>query len=198
MNSIAVIIDPWKTTLSWLPLLSPYNRCYENIISFVDNQHDIDTVLLSSYDCKTEELKSNNTWYNNSRNFFGEEFSKNKEVFYSKNNPNKINVTDKKILNWIPNRKHYAVHYMFELDALVDWNELDRIYVMGQTWEDCVKHRPLGYEELKKFFKQKKLDIEIAVKPNTVLAKHNFHFNPKHNLDWTCEHQDIFIYDYKR
>lgn len=177
MKNVAIIIDAWETKYSWFPL-SAYHKCYRNIRRFVEDRDDISHVLLSSYDCDPTELNGDSHWYNNSKKLFGDGFlDLKKEFYYEKSKEtevqrvHKLQHTDRRMLDWKCDKQQLALHYQFELDALLDWKQVKRIYLMGQSWEDCVRLRPLGYVSLQKFFRENDLDIEICISVHTLLDR---------------------------
>ncbi len=56
--SMAILIDCWKND-SFIP--SVYGR----IIKFIDNNKNIKTVVLASYNCSKERETSDSSWYLN-------------------------------------------------------------------------------------------------------------------------------------
>jgi hypothetical protein len=61
--SIAILIDCWKND-SFIP--SVYGR----ITQYIDDNSNIKTVVLASYNCRKEREISNSIWYLNYNNFF--------------------------------------------------------------------------------------------------------------------------------
>jgi len=103
-------------------------------------------------------------------------------VLKHKQQNNKANKhTHNSILSWKSIKQQYAMCYPFEVNRVIDFAKIDNIFIFGQTWEDCCKNRPLGYDTLG----HQKFNYSVLTKRDCVLGKHNFYFNPKQNPDWT-------------
>ena len=150
--SIAILIDCWKND-SFIP--SVYGR----ITQCIENNTNIKTVVLASYNCRKEREISNSIWYLNYNNFFIKSQQHSRKIkdleivhqFYEKYNtahPNEN--TEPNILNYKNTEKfQIAMRWRWELDLyLEEHREIKNIYVFGMAWDMCVKDRPLGYDSL--------------------------------------------------
>ena len=150
--SIAILIDCWKND-SFIP--SVYGR----ITQYIDNNTNIKTVVLASYNCRKEREISNSIWYLNYNDFFIKSKQHSRKIkdleivhqFYEKYNiayPNEN--TEPNILNYKNTEKfQIAMRWRWELDLyLEEHQEIKNIYVFGMAWDMCVKDRPLGYDSL--------------------------------------------------
>jgi len=150
--SMAILIDCWKND-SFIP--SVYGR----ITQCIDNNTNIKTVVLASYNCRKEREISNSLWYLNYNNFFIKSQQHSRKIkdleivhqFYEKYNtahPNEN--TEPNILNYKNTEKfQIAMRWRWELDLYLEAHqEIKNIYVFGMAWDMCVKDRPLGYDSL--------------------------------------------------
>jgi len=150
--SMAILIDCWKND-SFIP--SVYGR----IIKFIDNNKNIKTVVLASYNCSKERETSDSSWYLNYNNFFVKSQQNSRKIkdleivhrFYEKYNTKHPNEnTEPDILNYKNTEKfQIAMRWRWELDLYLEaYQEIKNIYVFGMAWDMCVKDRPLGYDSL--------------------------------------------------
>ena len=150
--SMVILIDCWKND-SFIP--SVYGR----ITQCIDNNTNIKTVVLASYNCRKEREISNSLWYLNYNNFFIKSQQHSRKIkdleivhqFYEKYNtahPNEN--TEPNILNYKNTEKfQIAMRWRWELDLYLEaYQEIKNIYVFGMAWDMCVKDRPLGYDSL--------------------------------------------------
>ena len=150
--SMVILIDCWKND-SFIP--SVYGR----ITQCIDNNTNIKTVVLASYNCRKEREISNSLWYLNYNNFFIKSQQHSRKIkdleivhqFYEKYNtahPNEN--TEPNILNYKNTEKfQIAMRWRWELDLYLEAHqEIKNIYVFGMAWDMCVKDRPLGYDSL--------------------------------------------------
>jgi hypothetical protein len=82
----------------------------------------------------------------------------------------------------LPGNKIHATT-IEEIAQLVNDNNIENIYLAGSAWEQCVRHRELGYLNLRKQFK----NINILVKDDCVIYSEHYNakiFDPQDNLDW--------------
>jgi hypothetical protein len=158
-NDVAILIDCWTNIDSWIEDGS--EKLFDRILDFVENTESIGTIILASYDCDPREYRSNDIWYENTRNLLGSEIynQKCKEQFEFRK---EYNTTYSKILNYHTSKQQYAMHYPWELDKL---NILGKIYLCGITFSDCLKNRPLGWKSLKNY--------EVYVNKNCVAEVEN-------------------------
>jgi len=150
--SMAILIDCWKND-SFIP--SVYGR----IIKFIDNNKNIKTVVLASYNCSKEREISDSSWYLNYNNFFLKSQQNSRKIkdleivhrFYEKyNTKHPTENTEPNILNYKNTEKYQiAMRWRWELDLYLEAHqEIKNIYVFGMAWDMCVKDRPLGYDSL--------------------------------------------------
>lgn len=177
-RNAAILIDCWHESPAFVPSLVFYNW----IKLFVQCNKSIDTVILATYDCKYQEYKSDNQWYNNSKELLSVDRynEKTNKLFNYKNHQ----TTDARFLNWNSGKTQIAMHHEWELEKYLEQNKLDNIYMCGRAWESCVADRPLGYKSIRKSFP----DIGIRVNLGCVANKKwNSVFFKNINLDpeWT-------------
>lgn len=152
--SVAILIDCWglNTTLT--------DALHNNIVSFLNSNRQIKTVILASYNCWTERYNQS-IWWKHNVDFF----SKNQKLRgvrdmwhiqheYFAHSPNATpfpeEYTDPIILNYLNEDKYQiAMTETWELKQYLAENpEITNVYVCGASWHDCVKLRPLGYDTL--------------------------------------------------
>ena len=152
--SAAILIDCWdlNTTLT--------DELHCNIVNFLNNDENIKTVILASYNCWAERYNQS-IWWKNNLNFF----SKNQSLRgvrdmwhiqseYYKYSPSATALpekyTDPIILNYLNNDKYQiAMTETWELKQyLLENPEIKNVYICGASWHVCVKLRPLGYDAL--------------------------------------------------
>lgn len=204
MNNLAILIDLWqeeyedvtadkKIILTETPKHSffynrmikiPQYRLSDSIINFIESRLDISTIILASYEI-VEEIESEYVWYENSRKLLGKERFYKKNSFFKKNQKNTEKIkTDSRILNWKTNKKQIAMHYLYELKILLEKNAYDAIYFCGESWETCVRQRPLGYEKVSNLIKKMQINTAIRVRQDCVLTETNNFFIPSQNPNW--------------
>ena len=178
--SLAIIIDPWfagrfthKSTLEQL---------YERIILFLENNQNIQTVVLASYDCKTSE---SSIWHNNYNDFIKNHSTRiirdlsqvHRLHLQLKRNSTIIvpRTTDPLILNYCNHDKfQIAMEWGWELTHYLSQNtHIKNFYVLGSAWSACVKDRPLGYEALGEFKNINVLTNTDCVNDQQVVHTHN-------------------------
>ncbi len=89
-----------------------------------------------------------------------------------------------KIIQNLPGQKIYATT-IEEISLLIKKNNIENIYLAGSAWDLCVKHRELGYLNLRKQFK----NINILIKNDCVIYSEDYNakiFDPQDNLDWVA------------
>lgn len=137
--SAAILIDCWDQPGGTLHTVQS-----ANILSFIENIDSIETVMLATYDALTEHTTSQTLWYTNFRKMFGEQpvdpDSKDDET------------TEPSILNYNnPKKFQIALTEMWQLEKYLESNlHITNLFVFGRAWEQCVKLRPLGYDNLSK------------------------------------------------
>jgi len=125
-------------------------------IQFIDDHPEIDTIILATYLYENNyEYLEDYIWYNNAR-ANNEEFDE--EITKILNGPLKdnteyqnspcIGATPPKLLNKVwEDRYQVAAHWPEELDPYIE-----KVYIFGEIYEDCVVNRPLGVNSLRKNF----------------------------------------------
>lgn len=171
-----IIIDFWNWYyINFFPMTGAYKR-FENIKKLIESKSSIKTVILASYDISLTEYYSDTVWYQNSRKFLGDELFEKKAELCRGNE-----ITNLLIRNWKCDVFQIAMHYEWEFKKYMQSNKIDNIYLCGQSWDNCVKNRPLGYESLEKFID---LSTNICVKDSTVKDNKNRCFIPSENQNW--------------
>ena len=124
LNSIAVLIDCWdmrgEVTDNYL---QAFEEVYTNIIEFLDQTPQIKIVVLASYE--TEDFRHDNAWYNDT---------------------GKLHKTADTILNYVNKEKKQISLTLFDdfANLLAQNPDIENIYLMGTSWDDCIQHRNIG------------------------------------------------------
>jgi hypothetical protein len=180
--SLAILIDCWD--LSALPLerSTAANALCNNILEFINKTDVIETVVLSSYDCKSEVIASNCVWYQNRNSMYGH--------LCQENSTTKERATSPCILNYInPSKFQVAMHQLWELKLYLSRNRhIKNIYVLGIAWDICIRNRPLGVVNLKQL-----LGINILTNINCVLTS-SFVY-PNIDEEWKDIGAGIYCYN---
>jgi hypothetical protein len=157
-NSAAIIIDQW-TYPHWS------NKVGDNIINFLNND-SVTTAVLSSYSTVMSEYTSDNIWYNNERSMFNDpiftEKIKQRHAHESGWHPGSYhNMTTLKFLNYCNNDIfQIAMLEAWQLEYYISLNpQIKNLFVFGGGWEDCVKNRSVGYQNLFNLFASKNISI---------------------------------------
>jgi len=185
-NSLAIIIDQWHHD-------GINNQPADNIVDFL-NSGQVCTAVLSSYNCVMQEYTSDNLWYRNEKNLFKrpehwarviEDYRGNAQV--SIYGGSYSNTTQPAILNY-----QNSSIYQFAMRA--DWQiqqyvyrvnpQIKNIFVLGSSWENCVRDRPLGYLNLARVFAGQ--DIKILTYRGCVSGRstETFDVDLDQQLDW--------------
>ena len=193
--SLAILIDCWDMTSLGNPNILEYK-----ILSVLENSPHIQTIVLASYNCRTEKLAGDSLWYHNYIRMFtmNQRQRKIKTLAHIHNEYNRYDTrfpdekTFSNILNYINlNKFQIAMLWLWELEYYLENNkEIKNIYVFGAAWEDCVRRRSLGYEALTEF-----LNINILTNLNCVHASYWPH-RPDLSTDqnWKSITEDIWQY----
>jgi hypothetical protein len=189
--SLAILIDCW--------LLPNHSELYNNIIEHLDNNPNIKTVVLASYNCKTEFVQSRSLWYTNYNLMFRSDHvpRKIKELTYVhhlhlvRDNTYAVEQTNPIVLNYVNSEKfQIAMHWAWQLEYYLSLNpEIKNVYVFGEAWEVCVEKRTLGYVAL--------TEIQgISILTNINCVKSNDGTTPKLDLDekWVNVSKDTYKY----
>jgi hypothetical protein len=146
--SLAILIDCWESP-------NPNKELPNNIISFIEKNDNIDTVALASYNCKQAD---NRHWFHNYVEIFNTKQTSRKirdlsyvhKVFNQYDNKYPTENTNQIILDYVnKNKTQLTMTWLWELEYYLSTRpDIKNIYVLGQTWENCVRIRPLGYQNL--------------------------------------------------
>jgi hypothetical protein len=187
MNDVAIIIDCWETWWSRNCVdTSPDYRVFKNIKNFLEITPDITTVILATYE-STDTLTT--IWHTNSLKLLGKE-AYDKKIQTDKETPftenwQEFRKTDKLLLDWICDKKYQiAMHYQWEFEILLKTIKIENIYICGQYLDMCLRHRPLGYDNLSKFILDNNLPSKILVKDDCVDDGYDNFLNPKIHKGW--------------
>lgn len=118
---MAVLIDCWESDVMGV------DQLYYNIIEFLDATPEITIVVLASYD--TDDITTDNLWYSNRLAYRAQ--------------PRK---TDSVILDYInPTKLQIAMTDFDEFSNFINKHEeIENIYFMGHSWNQCLHQRPIG------------------------------------------------------
>jgi hypothetical protein len=201
-HTAAIIIDLWEDTedLKLLakaagetPDTDPQNKLIKNIIRVIKNNTNIDLIILASYDIEIAEVASKNKFYKNTLKFLGKKLyiSKIKQLV-NNNNPQK---TIEEILNWEIHKDKISFHYLWELDLFLKTNTIQNYMYFGSTFDECVLFRPLGYENLSKYIKEKSQSSNILLHEDCVLdSNDDFFINEKYKNWVNYTENGVFRY----
>lgn len=153
--SLAILIDCWY--LGRFKKISVSEIVYPNIVNFLNEQQQIETVVLASYNSRNE-FPSNKLWFNNYRHLFEKESNSRKirdlavvhNIYRHQDTKFPAEFTDPMILNYRNDQKfQIAMWWGWELEYYLMLNpHIKNVYVLGLAWDQCVKIRPLGYEAI--------------------------------------------------
>jgi hypothetical protein len=165
---LAILIDFWNPA-------GPKKRL-DDTIEFLSTNNTIKTVVLSTYNSRSELFFCNNTiWYRNRKEWYEKSptWAKDRSILedkaYIKNTMVKNALTDARILKYCnPNQYQIAMFQYWEIEHYLSMHpEIKNVYVLGSAWEDCVKYRPLGYLNLSQLHRQ---NVNILTHTKLVLA----------------------------
>lgn len=146
--SLVILIDFWNP-------VGPKKRV-DDTIEFLNSNIAIKTVVLSSYEVRSELFPLyNSLWYRNRKEWYEKApmLVKDRSILEDKENIKKLSNnrrTDPRILKYNnPNRYQIAMFQYWEIEYYLSiYPEIKNLYVLGSAWEECVKYRPLGYLNL--------------------------------------------------
>jgi hypothetical protein len=179
MKTIIILIDCWYRFEQFLPFHCD-RTIYKNIIKFVDNSVDIDTVCLSSYNCNNEYM-SDDHWYGdikNKKDKFQEYKNYNNVIFKNK----KSEHTSPLILNWKPNKNTIAAHDVKDLP-----DTIQNVFLCGKAFDICVSKQPIG---IYRWMTER--NVNVFIKNNCVLNSKGKFPNLKDNPCWELVNDDIY------
>jgi len=189
--SLAILIDCW--------MLSHPPPLHVTILNYLDSNPNIKTIVLSSYNCRSEFLHSNSLWYANYNTLFRSARvpRKIKELTYihhlhlTKDNGFPVEQTNPVVLDYVnPAKFQIAMHWAWQLEYYLSINpEIKNVYVFGEAWDICVEKRTLGYVAL--------TEIQgINILTNINCVKSNDGTTPNLDLDtnWLNVDKDVYKY----
>ena len=186
----AIIIDQWQDHNPDLD--DPAYVLKDHIISYINQNYNVGAIMLASYDIASE-CESTVDYYENSRLLLGNQYSK--KVSQLKNHPRRFQKTDSRLLSWNIPRTKISMHYEWELDLFLKQNTVEQFLMVGADLDECVKVRPLGYENLYRFLKNRKIEPYIILKSNLVINHNDSNFNIEQHPDWIQLNSDFYKYD---
>lgn len=195
--SIAILIDCWKTKWN-----EHAKTCFDNIINVLDNTESITTVVLATYNCKTERFTTNSVWAQNNVLMCATSIRKKihclKDAYdhlynYDNNKNQPLKETDPIILDYInPNKYQISMNWWWELEYyLLLHPEIKNIYFFGTAWNQCLRTRPLGYESVI----EEAPHLNILTNSKCVLSEvHSEPTNIENDANWNSMGNDIYLY----
>jgi hypothetical protein len=194
--SLAILIDCWDEKQNEYLI-----KFHARIIEFIEKNDFIKTIILASYNCRAEREKGNSIWYRNYVQMFNVNATNRniKDLEYVHRVYEKYDIrfpmetTSTTILNYLnPNKFQIAMQWGWELKHYLELNpDIKNIYVLGSSWDMCVKIRPLGYEAL-----QELEDINILTESSCVAPmKHSQLIIEK---PWVNVTDNIFYLQYEQ
>jgi hypothetical protein len=183
--SLAILIDCWDSPNDILP---------QNIISFLDSADSIQTVVLASYNCKQLENKH---WFEKYVEIFAtnQPSKKIKDLYdvhweYNKRPSFPERKTHPLILNYVnENKIQINMTRLWELEYYLSiCPKIKNIYVLGKSWEECIKNRPLGYKNLIEF-----PNINILTNTNCVRTLDRKNPDLSNDPDWEQVTEEIWV-----
>ena len=192
MNDIAILIDCWETPYSKKQIAwSDDYIMFNSIKTFIENTPSIKTVILASYQSFD---KRTTVWYKNCENLIGKELFRQKDLTIDVR-PFVLWETAELLLNWESDRYQIALHELWEFELLLEQGSIGDIYICGQSLEECVRTRPLGYESLAQFIKSRNLSSRILIKDTCVNDTDGNIFNSSNNPKWAQTTQ-LGVFEY--
>ena len=160
LNSVAVLIDCWDmhgfVADDHVPA---FDDIYANIIEFLDQTPEIKIIVLASYDTEDFSGTNDNAWYNST---------------------GKLHKTADKILNYISKEKKQISLALFEdfANLLAQNPDIENIYFMGTSWDDCIQHRNIGIHRCSNIGKNILVNTKCVFKniDSTLNLKYNSRF----------------------
>jgi hypothetical protein len=197
LPSIAILIDCWKS------IDEDTSRCFNEITNFIDSTDSIITVILATYNCKTERYTPNSIWADNNMALFKNPIRKKIidtklafDLLYThKNNTFQVQPAQTSPIIWNylnPNKYQIAMYWWWELEYyLLLHPEIKNIYFFGMAWEGCVRYRPLGYEAVI----EEAPHLNILTNSKCILSE--IHSDPtyiENDANWKSIGNDIYHY----
>ena len=197
LPSIAILIDCWKSTTT----NNNSSKCFSNIIDFLNTTESITTVILATYNCKTERYTPNSVWSDNNMALFKNPIRKKiidtklafDLLYEHRTNNFSPEKTDPKIWNYLnPKKYQIAMYWWWELEYYLLLNpEIKNIYFFGTAWEQCLKYRPLGYEAVI----EEAPHLNILTNSKCILSEiHSVPTYIENDPNWQCIDTDIYLY----
>ena len=188
--SLAILIDFWNP-------VGPEKRVNDTI-AFLNSNSAIKTVVLSTYNSKSELFSLHNSlWYRNRKEWYEKSprLVKDRALLEDKetiqNRIIKHSVTDPRILKYNnPNQYQIAMFQYWEIEYYLSiHSEIKNIYVLGSAWEDCVKYRPVGYLALSKL-----INVNILTHTNLVRTNQSNYPDLSLNCHWINVEGNVYKY----
>jgi hypothetical protein len=197
LPSIAILIDCWKSTTP-NPISS---KCFSNIVDFLNTTESITTVVLATYNCKTERYTPNSVWSDNNMALFKNPIRKKiidtklafDLLYEHRTNNFSPEKTDPKIWNYLnPKKYQISMHWWWELEYYLSLHpEIKNIYFLGTAWEKCLRYQPLGYESIL----EEVSNLNILTNKNCILSEiHSASINIENDPAWQLLGNDIYHY----
>lgn len=187
--SLVILIDFWDP-------VGPEKRINDTI-EFLNSNSAIKTVVLSTYNSKSELFSLyNSLWYRNRKEWYEKSprLVKDRSILEDKENiktSSNNRRTDPRILKYInPNQYQIAMFQYWEIEYYLSIHkEIKNIYVLGSAWEDCVKYRPVGYLALSKL-----LNVNILTHTNLVRTNQSNYPDLSLNRHWINVEGNVYKY----
>jgi hypothetical protein len=181
MNDVAILIDCWETeyTRQGKSHSTDY-ILFSNIKSFIEASPSIKTIILASYQSQDPRTS---IWWQNYKQLVDEETFRCKDLTLDVS-PFILWTTAETILNWKTDCHQITLHTLEELALLIGNSVVDNVYLCGQSLEECLRLRPLGWESLAWVIKELKLSTQILIKDTCVNDEDGNTFNLEKFPEW--------------
>ena len=189
--SLAILIDCWQ--------FPDHSGLHGNIIQHLDNNPNIKTIVLASYNSKSEFIQSKSVWYTNYNLMFRSDSvpRKIKELVYVHHlhlvgdSTYAVEQTNPMVLNYVNHTKfQIAMHWAWQLEYYLSLNpNIKNVYVFGEAWDICVEKRTLGYKALTEI-----QGINILTNINYVKSSNGTTPNLDLDNNWVNIDRDIYKY----
>jgi hypothetical protein len=176
-GSIVVLIDCWNrpSKNSSANNTNLLEQMIENILKEISNIPDLSAVILATYE-SVEYKNSNNRYYTQADELFNthQPIAYVRDIYQNLNYGNySQKATNSKILehdfpvNQLAMVNPYQIEYYIQMVV----PHVKNIFFFGQSWNLCVKHRPIGYESISKLIKWNHLsrDTKLFTLNNCIL-----------------------------
>ena len=164
-DTLVIIIDMWQKPPKYSSSEFPLALHIEEMLS----RPTVGAAILASYE-STNELFSNNLWYNNRSTMIPDNI-RNTSTGYYLTMFTGANTTHSRILNYKnENIDQLALFSVRELNYYLENinQNISKIFLVGQAWDECIKDKPLGFENLHRKLSRKR-QYEIFVDNKCVI-----------------------------